>query len=134
VDRVKLVVVAVDSSEESLVALDWALQLGSAFGCRVLAVHAVGLLEEGGYQRRIDLAGIVDQARARAPEASHVHVDCLAEDGPASGVILRVTEREHADLIVIGSRGLGQAERLLGSVSEAVLTHARVPVLIVPRV
>ena len=46
--------------------------------------------------------------------------------------ILRVAEEEKADLIVMGSRGLGGArEVLLGSVSSGVLHHAACPVLIV---
>jgi nucleotide-binding universal stress UspA family protein len=35
-------------------------------------------------------------------------------------------------MIVVGRRGLGAAPRLLGSVSEAVLTRATTPVLVVP--
>jgi nucleotide-binding universal stress UspA family protein len=52
-------------------------------------------------------------------------------EGPPAQAILAVTEAEKFDLIVMGSRGLGQLEGLLlGSVSDRVLHHARVPVLI----
>jgi nucleotide-binding universal stress UspA family protein len=64
--------------------------------------------------------------------AAGLDIDAVVEDGPAANVIVRVADRQHADLIVVGSRGLGQTPRLLGSVSEAVLSHARIPVLIVP--
>lgn len=51
---------------------------------------------------------------------------------PEVDAILRVAEREKADLIVLGSRGLrGVTEALLGSVSSGVLHHASCPVLIV---
>jgi nucleotide-binding universal stress UspA family protein len=47
--------------------------------------------------------------------------------------ILQYLERTHADLVVMGSRGLTGTERLvLGSVSEGVLQHAPCAVLIVP--
>jgi nucleotide-binding universal stress UspA family protein len=38
----------------------------------------------------------------------------------------------HADLIVIGNRGLGKLKRIfLGSVSDYILRHASVPVIVV---
>jgi nucleotide-binding universal stress UspA family protein len=129
---IALAVVGVDTSAESMAALDWALRLATGSGCRVVVVHAVGLLEEGGYRSRPDVGALVEDARRRTPEASDVAIEILAEDGPAADVIVRVAEREGADLIVVGSRGLGQAPRLLGSVSESILAHAHMPVLIVP--
>ena len=56
----------------------------------------------------------------------------IQEIGHPVEAILRVAEREEADLIVVGSRGLrGVKELFLGSVSSAVMHHARCPVLIV---
>ncbi len=47
--------------------------------------------------------------------------------------ILKVARRHRADLIVLGTRGAGNAARLLlGSTAHAVLRHARIPVLAVP--
>ena len=125
-------IVGVDTSVESVAALDWALRLASGLHCRVVAVHGVGLLEDGGYRPRPDLAGLIAQARDRIEVAAGVPVECVMEDGPPADVIERVAEREAADVIVVGSRGLGQAPRLLGSTSEAVLALARLPVLVVP--
>jgi nucleotide-binding universal stress UspA family protein len=127
------VIVGVDTSSESLAALDWALRLAVGLGCRLVVVHAIGLLEEGGYRERPDLSAIVETARRGVSDAADLGVGIVQEDGPAADVIVRIAEREGAGLIVVGSRGVGQAPRLLGSVSEAVLAHAHVPVLIVPR-
>jgi nucleotide-binding universal stress UspA family protein len=52
--------------------------------------------------------------------------------GSPKRVIVEEAEAFSADLIVIGSRGLGAWDRLvLGSVSQAVATHAKCSVLIV---
>ena len=54
--------------------------------------------------------------------------------GTAKGVILDEAEKWGADLIVLGSRGLGALDRfLLGSVSHAVTQHAKCSVEVVRR-
>ncbi|XP_041350556.1 universal stress protein Sll1388-like [Gigantopelta aegis] len=54
-----------------------------------------------------------------------------SESGNPGEVIVRVAEEEDADLIVTGSRGLGIVRRtFLGSVSDYVLHHSHVPVII----
>jgi nucleotide-binding universal stress UspA family protein len=53
-------------------------------------------------------------------------------EGPPAEAILRVAEAEEFVLIVMGSRGLGQFKGLLlGSVTDRVLHHAHIPVMIV---
>ncbi|MEJ7843330.1 MAG: universal stress protein, partial [Rubrobacter sp.] len=52
--------------------------------------------------------------------------------GPTIDVLLDLCEELQPGLLVMGSRGLGPVGRLLvGSVSEGVVHHARVPVLVV---
>lgn len=72
---------------------------------------------------RVQLAQLVPQPR---------HI-CLLAHGPAAAVLLEHAMQMHADLIVIGKHG-GTAleERLLGSVTQNVLYHARCDVLLVP--
>lgn len=54
------------------------------------------------------------------------------EIGDTASVILSMAQKESADLILIGSRGLGIIqEHILGSVSHRVATHAPCPTLIV---
>lgn len=53
-------------------------------------------------------------------------------EGPPAEAILKVAETRQVDLIVMGSRGLGQLTGLLlGSQSQKVVSHAKCPVLIV---
>jgi nucleotide-binding universal stress UspA family protein len=125
-------VVGVDASPESLAAVEWALRLAEDLRRRVVAVHAVGLLEGQGLRPHPDVEATVIAARALNPGFSELEVETIFEDGAPAEIITRVAEDEHAVLIVVGSRGLGRATHLLGSTSEAVLARATVPVLIVP--
>jgi nucleotide-binding universal stress UspA family protein len=53
-------------------------------------------------------------------------------EGDPREVIVQVADDWRANLVVVGARGLGRMERLLlGSVSTAVVRHARCPVLVV---
>jgi uncharacterized protein len=126
------VVVGVDASPQSEAALDAALALAARLAGRVVVVHAAGLLEEGGYRDAPDLAAIVTRARERRTDADRTPVDVVVEDGSAADVLVRIAGRLGADLIVVGSRGLGAAIRPLGSVSEAVVGTSPVPVLVLP--
>lgn len=52
--------------------------------------------------------------------------------GKPGEVICKFAHEEHAAMIVVGTRGLGKFRRtILGSVSDYVLHHSQVPVLIV---
>jgi nucleotide-binding universal stress UspA family protein len=65
-------------------------------------------------------------------EQMNIPCRILIETGHPVDGILRVAEKENADLIVVGSRGLrGASELFLGSVSSGILHHAKCPVLIV---
>jgi nucleotide-binding universal stress UspA family protein len=71
-------------------------------------------------------------AAGRYLESRGVSYDGDLFEGHPAEVIVDEAERHDADLIVIGSRGLGRATRLLrGSVSHHVANHADRSVLIV---
>jgi nucleotide-binding universal stress UspA family protein len=71
-------------------------------------------------------------ARSIGPRLAPRAHPAVAIGSPAEE-ILKVARRQHADLVVLGTRGMGRAARLLlGSTADAVLRHARIPVLAVP--
>ena len=73
---------------------------------------------------------VLSEARDRVPH--DVPVTTLLDREPIRKAVLREFERGHHDLVVMGSRGHGAvASALLGSVSNFVLQHSPVPVLIV---
>jgi nucleotide-binding universal stress UspA family protein len=76
------------------------------------------------------LAAALRDARSEAPE---VEMETIAAEGQAANVLLEVSKG--ADLLVVGSRGLGGfRELLLGSVSQQCAQHSSCPVVIVRHV
>jgi nucleotide-binding universal stress UspA family protein len=136
-----LVVVGVDGSECAREALRVAVDEARYRGARLHVVAAwsvpvmmyaggyVGGVDPGTFERaaEIEAANAVEEAHRLAPDLEVVGDVSKAAPAPAL-----IAASEHADLLVVGSRGLGGFERLLlGSVSQHVATHAACPVLVV---
>jgi nucleotide-binding universal stress UspA family protein len=88
---------------------------------------------EAGLERskRQDEAFLDERARSLRDEGVEVGDAHLALGDPDKEIV-KFAEDAHADLIVLGSRGLGRLRRaLLGSVSDSVVRHAHCPVLVV---
>jgi nucleotide-binding universal stress UspA family protein len=77
-----------------------------------------------------ELAKAVEDAGGTVTE-THLRIDDSQTPGNEAEHITGVAEEIGADLIVVGSRGLGGLKRaLMGSVSESVVRHAHCPVLV----
>jgi nucleotide-binding universal stress UspA family protein len=136
------VIVGIDGSDTSSRALDWALDEGRLHRATVEVVHAwtfpYGTGEkfaavafdstplEDAARRTLDAA--VESADTRGLPASVTRTLTI---GSAAASILDAAE--NADLIVVGSRGLGGFKGLLlGSVSYHIVHHATCPVVVLP--
>lgn len=107
----------------------------------VILVHCVDFNILGGETDDTVLVGRAEQERKSADayvmtlagqlRASKLQGKVKRCAGSARTEILRVAKEENADLIITGTRGMGTVKRtLLGSVSDHVLHHAHVPVII----
>jgi nucleotide-binding universal stress UspA family protein len=91
---------------------------------------ATGAVLEAGDEKDL-LARVGRIVRTVVPP--EVHADVVVEDGPAVVRILEQVAASHADVIVLGTRGLTGFEHfLVGSVTEKVLRRATCPVLTIP--
>ena len=134
----KKFLVAVDGSEHSWKALDVATDLAKACHAALVVLHVIpheelpdglkkfaqveGLsIEEVEVQNRLSkLIGdkIAIEAEARARNAGLQQVETRVEEGQAATAILAMVESTGADMLFLGSRGLGDVKGLLlGSVS-----------------
>jgi nucleotide-binding universal stress UspA family protein len=130
---------ATDGSPSAEAALEFAIELCRDTGAdlRVLAVQpprprgrggalAILEIEEPGGARRI-----AAEAVERAREAG-IAALALTGKGEPAAVIAEEARAGGADLVVVGSRGLGPVSGvLMGSVSRALVTRAEVPVTVV---
>lgn len=75
---------------------------------------------------------MLKEAAAKAQAAGVEQVNVEVMEGPIARTIVTRAEKHGADMIVVGSRGLGDIEGLLrGGVSHRVETLAKCPVLVV---
>lgn len=137
------IVVGVDGSEGSVRALRYALAQAKTSGADVKAVtawHIPALVYDAGWTAPpLDVEGFpkfaqagLDNALSEAEAAtSGVKVTTEVHKGQAADVLIE--EAKDADLLVVGSRGLGGFRGLLlGSVSQQCAQHSSCPVVIVP--
>lgn len=148
-DEIGRIVVGVDGSEGSRRALAWAADEARLRKWVVVAIHAYTippLLLAPDALAGIPAAPITDPGlierleevaeKLLAQEIDQVDSDDLTIEGrvvsgPAADALIRAAEE--ADLVVVGTRGLGGfKELLLGSVSHQVAHYSPRPVVIVP--
>ncbi|MFI8325089.1 universal stress protein [Streptomyces sp. NPDC085529] len=134
------VVLAVDGSPDSDAAVDFAFAEARARGAELVAVHAwapssgpadLTPLFQSVEEVHAEAGRVLDAALARAAAR---HPETKAEPRLLRGSPREVLlgESEGAQLVVMGARGRGGfAGLLLGSVSQALLHHARCPVAVV---
>jgi nucleotide-binding universal stress UspA family protein len=135
----KTILVAYDDTEPSRRALDRAATLAEAFGSRVLVTSIAPLVHSSPRSvTQIDRGGGVgthtdEVRRAQAVlEERGIAAESVAAAGDPASSIAQLAEDRDADLVVIGTRGLGPVQRLLGqSVSQAVSRRVRCDLLIV---
>ena len=141
-ERLRRVVVGIDGSDTAGHALDWALEAGRLHQARVEVVHA-WTLPYGVGQPFVSVGFDSTPLEAAARRTLDAAVDAADTSGlPApvtrtlaignpSAVLLEAAV--DADLMVVGSRGLGGFKGLvLGSVSHHIAHHATCPVVVLP--
>lgn len=136
---------ACDFSSCALDALRWVLPIAKAYESEITALHVMPTVVPPGDQTASladsallqphlhhEVAAALDRSVAAAIAAA-VPVAVILREGKTAHEILETAERLPADLVVLGTHGRGAFERsVIGSVAEAVVGHARCPVITVP--
>jgi len=137
-ERLNRIVVGVDGSEESLRALRAGHDLATRVGAALVAVNVIvpgPALDPGGGIPVPD----PEAARAQVQQWCQTLGDAgtlpaiEVRSGDARTELLDVVREWSAELLVVGSRGLGPVGRLLlGSVATWLVGHSDIPVTVVP--
>ena len=141
----KHILVPIDGSSTSQLAVDKAIGLAKAFDSKVTAIFVIdpypftGVGTDFAYGQAEYLSAATAEANAAVKaakvlfEAAGVTVDAsVIEAHSAWRGVVQAAESLEADLIVMGSHGRSGLEKLvLGSVTQAVLSHTKLPVLVV---
>jgi nucleotide-binding universal stress UspA family protein len=139
----KSIVVGTNGSETADIAVSRAVELAKLTGAtlHVVSAYEPAPARVGGSRPPAEAAewaisphfkvdAVLDRATDIA-KAGDVELDVHGPKGDAASAILSVAERFDADLIVLGSKGMQGARRVLGSVPNTVSHRASCDVLIV---
>ena len=131
------ILVAIDSSDASMDAADYATAISQRYDAELYALHVIladvdlywpHVTSEFTRNMRNEGEKYLDKANEKD---IHIKTDIISSKD-ISGGILDFAEENNIDLIVIGTRGRSGFKRLLlGSVASHVVTYAHCPVLVI---
>jgi universal stress protein A len=135
--RYRKILCPLDFDENSLRALDNAVEIARHFGAAVILVHAIPLVAQfGTFPLPIDVyaaqekAANVKLSAIAGQKLGGVEHQSVSFIGDVVGGILQAVEQFKPDLLIMATHGrAGLAHLFLGSVAEAVVRKANCPVL-----
>ena len=140
--RGERILVAVDGSAFSELAVDQAISLGGICNSEIFVVSVVDLFPEQiavapalVEKMSKDVRQHLDEAKEKVDEANMPCETIVHIGGNPHEFIIQEAKDKEIDLIVMGTHGRSGIKRvLLGSVAQNVIGHAPCPVLVVPNV
>jgi nucleotide-binding universal stress UspA family protein len=134
--RTSKILVAVDGSENSKRAGDYAIKLGLELHAEVVALHVVPVgkpfpeenLEKGTKHDYAYLDKIGENSNSAGVD---LEIEIVRAETPVVNEIAEYANKKNVDLIVIGIRSVSEFRFMLGSTATGVIETARCPVLVV---
>jgi nucleotide-binding universal stress UspA family protein len=141
-NHVQNILVAIDFTESSKAALNYATFLAEAFGATLTLAHVAEPLI---FAEDLAAGLTIEQLDSRWIEKQKENMEALRHTikegipetvvvtmGGVCNQIIAVAKSWNADLIVMGTHGPPWKHSLLGSTAERVVRHASCPVVVVP--
>ena len=147
--RISKILVAIDGSEHSFKASEYALELAKSFGAQLYAVIVTyipesdhlsqkevlskSLVEDSSNNSMKDAGNWFESFTQNAKEDNiQLKTELINSARPVDYVILEYAEEQKIDLIVVGTKGrTGFKKLMLGSIASSIVTYAHCPVIVV---
>jgi nucleotide-binding universal stress UspA family protein len=138
----KKILIPTDGSETAEKAVEHGIKLARALGCEVIGLYVIdisafaGVPTEtiwGSMRKLLEEEGNKALATVeRIAKENDVKFSVSIKEGIPSEDIIKVSEEENIDLIIMGTAGRAGLNRfLLGSVAEKVVRSAQCPVMVI---
>jgi nucleotide-binding universal stress UspA family protein len=139
----KQILIATDGSENAEKAANFGIKIAELSGAKVYAVYVIDITpyysipldqiwSKEVYEQLEKMGHEITFSVEKNAKAAGLEAESLVLKGDPAERILNFAEEQNVDMIVVGSHGIGGFERLvIGSVSEKVVRHAKIPVLVV---
>ena len=141
----KHILLPTDGSELSAAANQQGIRFAKSIGAKVTSLCVMPLQHPFSYETEIPMDAL-EQAAKRYKELAETYLAAIEKEAKAAGVacevvyekndypyeaIIRVAEQKGCDLIMMASHGRrGVGAFLIGSETQKVLTHSKIPVLV----
>ena len=135
--KIKRILVAVDGSENSKRAGDYAIKLGQELDAEIIALHVIPTgkyIEKGNLEKgtKYDYAYLDKIGEESISAEVKLEIEILrATQSSVVDEIIDYGNKKNIDLIVIGIRSISEFRFMLGSTASGVVVNAPCPVLIV---
>jgi nucleotide-binding universal stress UspA family protein len=140
----KNILVPIDFSETSFNAVSYAAFLANAFKTHLTLVHAytdTSAFDESPKSRPYDSVKELEAAHEkflkkemeRIARRFTVKINCIAMKGHPVEVINEVAQKVSPDMIIMGMKGKGESNSVLGSTTVSMIDETSIPLLIIPK-
>ena len=136
------ILIATDGSETAEKAANFGIQIVRLSGAKVYAVYVIDttpyysipldqIWSKEVYEQLEQMGNEITSNVEKTAKAAGLEAESIVLKGDPAARIVNFAEEQSVDMIVVGSHGIGGFERLvIGSVSEKVVRHAKIPVLV----
>lgn len=139
---VKKILLPVDGSESSEVAIDMVRKMSASFGAKIYVINVVELRREGAIHEAYIYGGdIIKQFQTFSEniikdisqKLEGYDFEAVSVVGHPADEILNMANEKDVDVIVMATHGMTAMKRfLVGSVTNYVVHHSKKPVLVIP--